>query len=308
MNSKKKRSARPIFGLSAKKIKENKDPKDKAVKKANPKFPVTLAKHFEPVKQNIHDGTWAWSRKLDGCRAHWDVDSKQLLSRTNKPFSLPTYLHDVLCKIALPLDGEIFAGDGNFSQCMSIVRKKVPVETEWREHITFQVFDIIDTEHSFFERMGQVQKLIPFGNSVQILKQNHVQDDAFDLWETLKMIESQGGEGLMLRKIDIGYEHRRSPNLLKVKTFSDSEFTVLKILPGKGKHFGKMGAIVVQDSDGHTAKCGSGFTDQQRSWPPFKVGDTVTLKWFERTKADKKTGNISYRFPTFQKIKDVLEI
>jgi len=65
-------------------------PDELAAKKT--KFPVTLAKNYDPEKHCVHDGNWAWSLKLDGVRAYWDVEKKQLLSRNNKPFTVPKYL------------------------------------------------------------------------------------------------------------------------------------------------------------------------------------------------------------------------
>ena len=97
-----------------------------------------------------------------------------------------------------------------------------------------------------------------------------------------------------------------SPFLLKVKQFHDTEVKITAFLDGKGKFKGVMGAIMIEDTDGNTCKIGSGFTETQRENPPFKIGDEITMKYFERCKADKK-GNVSYRFPTFLKMKDVLE-
>jgi len=43
----------------------------------------------------------------------------------------------------------------------------------------------------------------------------------------LKQITSEEGEGLMLKDPDCAYEHRRSPNLLKVKIFHDAEAEII---------------------------------------------------------------------------------
>jgi DNA ligase 1 len=42
------------------------------------------------------------------------------------------------------------------------------------------------------------------------------------------MSNQEGWEGIMLRK-DIGYEGKRSKNLLKVKKFYDAEYEVVRL-------------------------------------------------------------------------------
>ena len=273
------------------------------------KFPVTLAKNYDPEKHNVFDGTWAWSLKLDGVRAYWDCKKKQLLSRNNKEFVIPKFLYNMLCAINLSLDGEIFAGKGNFSTAISTCRKQKSMDPEeWRRNLTFQVFDLIDTEHDYAERMNILRSKIPKDhNFIQIVAQNMIKDRSTDLFGLLDKGCANGEEGIMLKKVSEPYEHRRSPYLLKMKQFHDTEMKVIDFIPGKGKHTGVLGAIMCRDKDGNTCKVGSGFSEEQRKNHPFKLNDWITIKYFERTKADKKTGNISYRFPTFLKRKDELE-
>ena len=289
------------------KRKTNPTPDELAAKKT--KFPVTLAKNYDPEKHCVHDGTSSWSLKLDGVRAYWNPETKQLLSRNNKPFTVPKYFHEMLCEINLPLDGELFSGAGKFSTAISTVRKTTKMNPEeWRQNITFQVFDLIDTTKDFAERMNELRSKIEKDNPfVQIVQQNMIKDSSFNLFEKLDEVCTDLQEGLMLKKVNEVYEHRRSPYLLKMKQFHDTEVQVKKFLDGTGKYKGVLGAIFCEDKDGNTTKVGSGFSNEQRKNPPFKIGDLITMKYFERTKADKKTGNISYRFPIFLKKKDEIE-
>jgi DNA ligase-1 len=179
--------------------------------------------------------------------------------------------------------------------------------SEWRENLTFQVFDLIDTENPFAERMNILRSKISKDHSfIKIVPQTIVQKD-FDLFGLLDRVCANGEEGLMLKKVNEHYEHRRSPYLLKMKQFHDTEVIITAFIEGKGKHRGGMGALLIKDKDGNTCKIGSGFSDQERKNPPFKIGDEITMKYFERCNPDKKTGNISYRFPTFLKVKHVME-
>ena len=92
----------------------------------------------------------------------------------------------------------------------------------------------------------------------------------------LARVESLGGEGLMLRQPGSQYEAGRSTTLLKVKTFHDAEGRVVEHLAGKGRHAGRLGAVVVELPDGQTFSVGTGFSDAQRQNPPA-VGSTDYL-------------------------------
>jgi len=65
----------------------------------------------------------------------------------------------------------------------------------------------------------------------------------------------------MLREPGSMYENRRSDCLLKVKTFSDAEATVIGYEEGKGRNAGLMGALVVRGDNGIEFKIGTGFND-----------------------------------------------
>lgn len=284
-------------------------PAELAAKKT--KYPVTLAKNYDPEKHDICNGEWAWSLKLDGVRAYWDCEKKKLLSRNNKEFVIPKFLYDMFCTINLSLDGELFAGVGNFDKAISTVRKQKSMNPdEWRRNITFQIFDIVDTNHDFAERLNIIRSKIGKDNPFfQIVQQHmiHSYDFQKGIFNLLDKVCADGHEGLMVRRVSDVYSHSRSDGLLKVKQFHDTEVRVKEFIDGKGKYKGMMGAVMCEDKDGNKTKVGSGFSEEQRKNPPFKLNDWITIKYFERTKPDKKTGNISYRFPTFIKRKHELE-
>lgn len=117
------------------------------------------------------------------------------------------------------------------------------------------------------------------------------------VWEELDRVENEGGEGLMLRQPGSKYEFGRSETLLKVKRFLDAEARVIGYQPGKGKHSGKLGALMVELEDGTKFSLGTGFTDQQRESPP-SIGSFVTFRYQELS----KTG--VPRFPSFLRIAD----
>jgi len=113
----------------------------------------------KPSKGDEEIGGFYLSEKLDGMRCFWDggvsrgyvIDeipwanvgkgtealATGLWSRYGNPIYAPDwFLNELPC---CPLDGELYAGRGRFQETMSFVKKKKPVDSEWKQ-ITFQVF------------------------------------------------------------------------------------------------------------------------------------------------------------------------
>jgi DNA ligase-1 len=108
----------------------------------------------------------------------------------------------------------------------------------------------------------------------------------------------------MLRK-DVGYEGKRSNNLVKVKKFFDAEYKVIDYAVEECEvvRYGRQDTIpmlaqVWIEHKGHKVKVGSGWTQEQRLqyMDGSIVGKIITVQYFEETKNDK--GGISLRFPT----------
>jgi DNA ligase-1 len=147
----------------------------------------------------------------------------------------------------------------------------------------------------------------PNQNTLRYLDQFQITDGRhFDKWG---QIASDGNwEGFMLRK-DVGYEGKRSKNLLKVKTFHDAEYEVLDaefgpmavVRDGKEKQETMLSQVWIKHKE-WWVKVGSGFTQEQRIKYTNEniIGKTITVQYFEETKNDK--GGISLRFPTVKHI------
>jgi DNA ligase-1 len=84
----------------------------------------------------------------------------------------------------------------------------------------------------------------------------------------LRTVHARGAEGLMLHDGQALHAAGRSAALIKFKPLDDAEAVVVGHVPGKGKHAGRMGALVVRDTAGRTFRIGTGFTDAQREAPP----------------------------------------
>ncbi len=234
---------------------------------------------------------WWMSEKLDGVRAWWD--GRQFLSRLGNVYHAPDWF--VAGLPAVPLDGELWLDRKAFQRTVSIVRRQDKSD-HWRQ-IKYVMFDAPGVSGPFEERQKALAEMIrqhdpPFAKVLDQARCTGIKA----LKVELARVESLGGEGLMLREPGSQYEAGRSSTLLKVKTFHDAEGRVMEHLPGKGRHAGRLGAVVVELPDGQTFSVGTGFSDAQRQNPPA-VGSTITYRYQELT--DRGVP----RFPSFVRLR-----
>ena len=230
---------------------------------------------------------WYMSEKLDGVRAYWTGEF--FLSRQGNKFLAPAWFTEGLPKS--PLDGELWIDRKTFQQTVSIVRRQDGNEL-WKR-VLYVVFDSPHEPGNFEQRLKSIQKsgLEKASAQLRILEQS-ICDGTDCLRKELTRIEALGGEGLMLRQPDSKYEFGRSSTLLKVKTFHDADAVVTGHQAGKGRHKGRLGALLVELPNGTQFAVGTGFSDAQRGSPPA-IGSTITFRYQELT-----DGGVP-RFPSF---------
>jgi DNA ligase 1 len=238
--------------------------------------PLMLANSYRPGMP-LQD-YWV-SEKLDGVRGYWD--GQQLLTRGGERIAAPAWF--TANWPATPLDGELWAGRGQFAHAASTVRQQTPDDAAWRR-IRFMVFDVPAHGGRFSERIPALNGIVsriaqPW---VQAVTQSRVPSHAA-LQALLDKTVKLGGEGLMLHRGASLYQALRNDDLLKLKTHDDAEARVLGHIAGQGKHAGRLGALWVEapGMDGQPArrfKLGSGFSDTERQQPP-PVGSWVTYRY-----------------------------
>ena len=178
----------------------------------------------------------------------------------------------------VPMDGELWAGRGRFSHAQSTTRQQQPGDVAWRQ-IRFMVFDLPGDKGTFDQRLPALNALVEsLGQPwVQAVPQRRVANDAA-LQALLHRTVRAGGEGLMLHRGASLYRAGRSDDLIKVKTHEDTEARVVAHLPGKGRHAGRLGALLVETPSGQRFRLGAGFSDADRERPP-PVGSWVTYRF-----------------------------
>ena len=213
------------------------------------------------------------SEKYDGVRGRWD--GTRLLTRSGKAVATPAWFTHGWP--AVPLDGELWAGRGRFEAAASVVGRASSDDAAWRG-MRFMVFDLPAHPGPFDERLAALRQTVAaIGLAwVQPVVQSRVASDA-ELYALLDRTVQAGGEGLMLHRGGAPYRGERSDDLLKLKPHDDAEATVVAHLPGRGRHAGALGALLVETPAGARFRLGTGFSDAQRRDPP-PVGAQVTYR------------------------------
>ena len=98
---------------------------------------------------------------------------------------------------------------------------------------------------------------------------------------------NRGDEGLILRKMNMQYVHKRDKNLLKYKPMDDDEFTILDIKEGQGNWSGKAKKLEVRTDDNQVFEASfKGNVDEATAClknKDFWIGKKVTINFFGRT-------------------------
>ncbi|WED23129.1 DNA ligase [Vibrio sp. JC009] len=214
------------------------------------------------------------SEKLDGIRAIWD--GSKLLTRSGKQIHAPSWFVKDLPDFMI--EGELWAGRGQFAKVQSTVLDELPNDDDWKE-IKFMLFDSKHLGLSYRKRYAAlsawaVQMDRPF---IEMVEQREIKDKQA-LFDFLSQIEQQSGEGVMLRKVDAAYISGRSDDLLKLKKAEDTEAVVIGYKEGNGKYSGMVGALHIELGDGKKMYVGSGLTDAERKNPP-PVGAVITIQY-----------------------------
>jgi DNA ligase-1 len=292
---------------------------NKAVPNLIPTFSVALAQEYKG-KCNWDD-RWYASRKLDGVRCLAVVDENRvctLYSRMGKELTTLNRVKESIENTGIinhVFDGEICLLDENGNEDFQGVMKELRRKDHQIENPRFMIFDMMHKSEfdagkgntPLTERLRMLRawqggrftcaKTLQYVDQVQIND-----DDHFETWN--KLSAEKGWEGFMLRK-NVGYEGKRSKNLVKVKKFHDAEYEVIDydtdtaevVRNGRSETIEMLSQVWIEHK-GHKVKVGSGWTHDQRLqyMDGSIVGKIITVQYFEETKNDK--GGISLRFPT----------
>lgn len=194
------------------------------------------------------DPAWTFERKLDGIRllAYRNGDDVRLWSRNRLALNdaYPAVVHAIA---ALPLENAIFDGEATWA---------------WGRQgdADYQVFDLLwlngrDLTSLTLDERRAILREIPF--QLPVARVMPVEGDA--PWERACR---EGWEGVIAKRRDSRYEHRRSRHWLKMKCDASQELVVGGFTDPQGGRVG-LGALLVGYFDGDdfvfAGKVGTGF-------------------------------------------------
>jgi DNA ligase-1 len=243
---------------------------------------ASLAPPALMLSKNWHAGLdplgYLVSEKLDGVRAFWD--GHNLLFRSGRRIAAPVWFTKALPSTAL--DGELWMGRNSFERLSATVRRNVPVDAEWHE-LRYMIFDLPGQPGRFDERAARMAAVlntaaVPWLQAVAQLRV----PDRETLQRQLLQLADDGGEGLVLHRADADWRPGRSDALRKLKLQPDEDARVVAYQPGQGRHAGRMGALMLEMTNGQRFALGTGFTDAPRTTPP-RLGAWVTYRYRDRT-------------------------
>jgi len=297
---------------------------NKVILNCIPTFKVALANPYNVKRVDFKSGDWYGSRKLDGvrCICRKENDIVTFFSRSGKEFLTLGNLENEILKISgnFILDGEICMVDKDGNEDFQGIMKQIRKKDHQIQNPKFFVFDYLTLEQ-FDNQTG----ITPLTFRLELGKNSLPENINSDMLEFLpqeqltteeqftemaKEAEEAGFEGIMVRK-NVGYEGKRSHNLLKVKKFHDAEYTVLATTNGNirwtenGKQIERecLSNITIEHK-GCLVRVGSGFSKEQREMyhesPQDIIGKTVTIQYFEETQ--NQHGGNSLRFPVLKHI------
>lgn len=280
---------------------------------------LLLMDYHKARPSNVQE--FVMSEKLDGVRALWN--GKQLLTRNGRVIKAPACFTKHFPPFAL--DGELWIGRGEFEKALALVQKDCTHcpcsgdrealdssrgDSSWGR-AKYYVFDVPDctlesspkAHCTLFERLRVLESYLASAPTmpISLIKHEPISSEK-QLFKRLQELSEQGAEGLVLRKVTAPYERTRSPNALKLKTYSDAECKVVAHNAGKGKYAGKLGSLTCEQETTTKGvaglmrfKIGSGFSDAERQSPP-PLGSIITYKFYGTTK------NGFPRFAVFHRI------
>jgi DNA ligase-1 len=297
---------------------------NKVIPNLIPTFDVALATDFEDVEVDFKSAKWIASRKLDGVRCLTIVDdlgNVSCWSRQGNQFETLDKVASAIKQLGLTscvFDGEICLIDKNGNEDFQGIMRQIRRKNHTIQNPKYLIFDYL-TLQDFQSKKSSVvysdrldclkHKIVEQHFLLSVVSQEEIQDEVH-LNSLMSSADANGWEGLILRK-NVGYEGKRSKNMLKCKSFKDAEYQVI------GVEFGPFRMIengleitkdvlsnVIIEHKNNRVSVGSGFTIEQREYykerPEEILNKTITVKYFQETQ--NQNGNWSLRFPTVKHI------
>lgn len=293
-------------------------------------FGCQLAHPFKKYGDRVRGNEFILTQKLDGhrCIAIYDKGKTTFYTRKGLEINgldkLSLDVSDLASRFGteIVLDGELLLEDDGAMETKDLFRatsrvlKNIKAD---KTRILFNIFDWVPLEefiagesireyHDRRDKMDAVYSIHLKENpdtKVRLVKELYRGTDLNKIAELQHdLVDRLGWEGLMLNYTKGKYVTKRTPKLLKIKKFFNSDVLVKNVYEGTGINKGRLGGVVVQFKD-FEVQVGSGFTEEERVkyWdnPNSVVGHIIDIQYFEETQ--NQDGGKGVRFPTFKSLR-----
>jgi len=230
--------------------------------------------------------------KLDGIRCI--VRNDGMWTRTGKSIVSAPHIFEALKPLFeenqdLIFDGELYADKfaQDFNAIVSLVKKTKPTAEDLEDSakvIQYHVYDLPSCDTVFTSRYKALNDMQLPDCCVKVVTDQI--DNMNDLSAYYEDYMAAGYEGQMLR-LDTMYENKRSKSLLKHKSFTDEEYTIVGFEEGNGNLAGMIGALVFETAQGDkfTSSVNGGWDHLKALWAERAtlIGQQATVKYFNIT-------------------------
>ena len=221
--------------------------------------------------------------KLNGVRCLFDGKTARTRNGNQHIKAVQSLLSGIITGGAV-LDGELYADGWSFEQIVSAVKKDQPLTAK----LHYYVYDaIFEDDPSFTERYERLEKIVAANPATPLVllrtlpckdeDQLHVNHDSF---------KQDGFEGLIYRSSKGRYSSKPTPNLMKLKSFIDSEFIIMGFDEGTGRCAGTP-IFLCQSENGRKFRVSmKGTLDyRRRLWAQREslIGKPLTVKYQDIT-------------------------
>lgn len=138
--------------------------------------------------------------------------------------SLPIFEYTDVTEIVL--DGELFSNEMSFNELNGHLKRKDSQDQEQLAKIKYHLYDVM-LDKPYSERFEILQDFS--SQHIELIPSFEVVATDENIKAFLEKFLDEGHEGLMIRRLDMPYENKRSWQLCKVKLFEDAEYEVVDI-------------------------------------------------------------------------------
>lgn len=232
-------------------------------------------------------------RKYDGYRMLFNNNTSDMYTRSGKKYTIlyNTEIHKQLIDINLPLDGELYCHDSEFTfESYGLLRKKKLTEKdkELLKKLEYHVYDINIPNVPFVERYKILKNALKDKTQTQNIKlvESFVCNNKDEIDQYHKSFVESKYEGSILRNYAGMYASKRSFDLLKYKDFDDDEFEITDFTTEKDNDIDLI-VWICKTKDGKTFNIRPQGTKEERESLFNKgkefIGQKLWVKYFGLT-------------------------